>query len=197
MATTHPAAEYVQLRVELEEIQPPIWRRLRVSGGASFWDLHVAIQDAMGWLDCHLHEFTMEEEGGKLVRIGSAFEDADCLPGWETPIRGYLKPGTELIYEYDFGDGWRHHVLVEESDLRTDGEELPVCMAGARACPPEDCGGAWGYAELIEAYDDPSHERHGEIRELYAGEYDPEAFEPGEVRFDDPSERLKVARAGM
>ncbi len=197
MSTTHPATEFVQLYLVLEDIEPPIWRRIRVNGCATFWDLHVAIQDSMGWLDYHLHEFSLEVKPGQLIRVGSAFEDAECLPGWETPIREYLHPGVELAYEYDFGDGWRHRILVEESGSKVSDQVLPCCVAGERACPPEDCGGPWGYAELLEAYHDPSHERHEEVREYHAGEFDPEAFDPSKVTFDDPKQRLKIAHAGI
>jgi len=91
------------------------------------------------------------------------------------------KPKSKLIYEYDFGDGWEHAVEVQKIVEAEKGVECPVCLAGKRACPPEDCGGVWGYGDMLDALADPKHERHEELLEWLGGPFDPEAFDLDEV----------------
>ena len=87
----------------------------------------------------------------------------------------------KLIYEYDFGDSWEHELLVEKILPLEEGKRYPVCLTGKRACPPEDCGGIWGYASLLEAIRDPEHPEHEEMVDWVGGEFDPEAFDLDEV----------------
>lgn len=94
-------------------------------------------------------------------------------------------------YIYDFGDGWEHRIELEKILPRDENIEYPICIAGKRACPPEDCGGIWGYKEFLEAIRDPEHENHEELLEWVGGEFDPEAFDPKKVYFEDPDERRK------
>ncbi len=186
-----------QFKVTLRGIRPPIWRRIQVPETYTFWELHVAIQDAMGWTDTHLHEFVMvDPSSGAACRIGIPDEEFDTgvLPGWEVKIADFFSFENRVArYIYDFGDDWEHVVRLEKILPRQKGVNYPVCLAGRRACPPEDCGGVWGYEELLEAIRDPNHERHHEMLEWVGGEFDPEAFDPREVSFDDPEERLKFA----
>jgi len=116
--TTNPNQLVYQFKVSLQEIEPTIWRRLQVPAKYSFWDLHVAIQDAMGWLDYHLHEFRLRKpHGRKWIEIGIPDDesgDYEVLPGWKIPIRDYFKePGQTALYIYDFGDGWKHDLVFE------------------------------------------------------------------------------------
>lgn len=185
-----------QFRVSLLGIEPEIWRLIAVPATYSFWDLHVAIQDAMGWLDYHLHAFRVPDpKTGTIAQIGipdDTFEDEQpFLPGWETPIRDYFtQPGDSAHYEYDFGDGWEHHVVLEQCVNRVPRKRYPICLDGAQACPPEDCGGVPGFGELLEVLGDPTHEEHdSRIR----GKYDPLAFSPKKVRFDNPKTRWRNA----
>src|SRR6266508_4336958 len=127
----------------------------------------VNAQDSMGWLDYHLHLFRVSRPGtGDTVQIGvpddDAFEgDEPTLPGWEVPIARYLTgPGAVARYEYDFGDGWQHDVTLEAIVPRRTGIRYPRCLAGGRACPPEDCGGPAGYENLLAVIGDPSHEEY-------------------------------------
>jgi len=182
-----------EFRVALREIRPPIWRRIRVPETYTFWDLHVAIQDAMGWLDYHLHEFRMKNPSvGLQVRIGIPDEDGwdedDTLPGWEHKIAAYFTiENSRARYLYDFGDDWMHEVRLEKILPREDGVRYPVCVGGRRACPPEDCGGIYGYQEIVNG--------ESEFQEHYL-DYRPEAFEPSAVHFDDPGMRWRVAFLG-
>ena len=137
----------------LADTNPLVWRRLLVPETYSFWDLHVAIQDAMGWTDCHLHEFVVVDAKtlrGK--RIGIPDEEfageRPTLAGWEVPIARHLTHGSQPVrYLYDFGDDWNHTLEVEDI-LPADGGSYPRCVAGAGACPPEDVGGTHGYAGI-------------------------------------------------
>jgi len=191
-----------QFKVTLEGIQPPVWRRIQVPATYSFWDLHVAIQDSMGWQDCHLHAYRFPTpETDPSVEIGIPDDEpfADqrpCLPGWEIPIVALLQePGTIFAYEYDFGDGWEHQILLEEILPRVPRQRYPKCLTGARACPPEDCGGTHGYEELIKIIRDPSHDEFERMKEWLGGGYDPEAFDPSSIRFDSPKKRWEIAFA--
>ena len=189
-----------QFRVILEGTQPMVWRRILVPGNHSFWDLHVAIQDAMGWLDYHLHLFqTKNPTTGELDQIGIPSDDSvdgtqPCLPGWEVAIADYFKgSGDRADYEYDFGDGWRHEVLLEEISDGLSTTRYPICMDGARACPPEDCGGIHGYKELLAILSDPDREEYPDTQQWVGSSYDPAAFDPANIRFDDPKQRWQQA----
>ncbi len=196
------AQSVVSLRVDLVGIEPPIFRCIEVPDDYTFFDLHVALQDAMGWLDCHLHVFVVPGVArGKPTLIGipdaDGFAEMSTQPGWGVPISRFLsKPGDSVAYEYDFGDGWQHQITVQGVRERKLRERLPSCIDGARACPPEDCGGPFGYQHLLEVLSDPSHEEHGEMREWIGGRFDPARFDPKRVQFDDPQERLRFAREG-
>ena len=189
-----------QFKVTLKDIEPAIWRRITVPGNYSFWDLHVAIQDAMGWLDYHLHLFRIvNPETEEIHEIGipddePIDDDLESLPGWEIPIVGYfLKPGDQADYEYDFGDGWEHEVVLEGIFLREPKIKYPKCVDGARACPPEDCGGVHGYSEMLKIVRNPSHKEHKSMMEWLGKKYDPKAFDPKKVKFDNPKKRWRIA----
>lgn len=196
----------LQFRIELLGITPAIWRRIEVPSSYSFWDLHVAIQDSMGWLDYHLHEFSIKPPGNtKPVTIGLPYDepDAEVMPGWEVPVSAYLSQlGDESLYIYDYGDGWEHRVVLEDAHLQQKGAKYPICTDGERACPPEDCGGVGGYYNLLEILADPKHEEHEAMVSWLTDHaksywpYDPARFERSKVRFDNPKKRLRAVLAG-
>lgn len=188
-----------QFKVTLRGIRPPIWRRIHVPAAYSFWDLHVAIQDAMGWLDSHLHEFRVTPAPGRpSLHIGIPDDDpflgdVPVLPGWEIPVRRYLTPShNRAVYIYDFGDNWQHSILLEKVLPVAPGVVNPVCVAGRRRCPPEDVGGPWGYASFLDAIHDPTHEEHESYLTWIGGPFDSEEFSPESVHFDDPAERWRI-----
>ena len=192
-----------QFRIALREIEPEVWRRIVVPARYSFWDLHVAIQDSMGWLDYHLHTFRVRNPvTGDIDQIGipddDAFEgDEPWLPGWEIPMTAYFQqPGDRADYDYDFGDGWEHDVVLEQIVSRIPGKKYPICLDGARACPPEDCGGVSGYEDMLQVLRDPSHEEHERMLEWVGGCYDPKKFDPTKVRFESPMKRWRLAFEG-
>lgn len=155
----------------------------------------------MGWLDYHLHAFRVRNAGGKFDEIGipddDAFESEPLfLPGWEVSVTDYLsRVGARATYEYDFGDSWVHELRLEAIGSRASRVKYPRCVAGAGRCPPEDCGGPHGYAELLATIRDPSHEEHESMLEWLGGPIDPAAFDPSAVRFDNPAKRWKIAFA--
>ena len=196
---TPPSSKVHHFAVTLQEVEPPVWREIQVPSDYTFWDLHVAIQDAMGWLDYHLHEFEITNPAtGDVERIGIPVEDfldqQPTLPGWEAQISDYFSSeNAAASYTYDFGDNWLHTVTLKDVLERNPKMRYPRCVAGERACPPEDCGGPWGYEEFLEAIRNPHHEEHESMLEWAGGSFDPEAFESGDVSFDDPNERWRIA----
>ena len=188
-----------QFIITLKDIQPPVWRRIQVPETYTFWDLHVAIQDVMGWSDYHLHQFKINEPvTSAKVEIGIPDEEDDdyyeILPGWKQKIADYFSQNNKTaVYKYDFGDNWHHSILLEKILPREDGLLYPVCIDGQRACPPEDCGGYSGYEEFLEIIMDPGHERYEELLE-WSGDFEPEYFDKHDVVFDDPAKRYKTLR---
>ena len=173
MAKTKEPAPVYQLKITLKAIRPPIWRRLQVKD-CSLAKLHDILQTCMGWTNSHLHAFEIggQEYGEPDPHGMMEMEDERKVTLSQVVARGFKK----FTYTYDFGDTWEHVLQVEktlpvEADVR-----YPRCLAGARACPPEDCGGPWGYGDFLEAIDNPEHERHEEIVEWLGGPFDPEAF---------------------
>jgi hypothetical protein len=191
-----------QFRIELRDIEPKIWRVIQVPETYTFWDFHVAIQDAMGWLDCHLHEFTVTDPiTRKKVIIGTPTEEeegffiVETIPGWKVMIAdGFSKRNKKAYYCYDFGDDWQHIIKLEKILPKDKEQTYPRCIAGERACPPEDCGSTPGYEEIVDMLKnpEPDNEEYQEMMKWLGGSYDPEYFDCSEIFFDDPEERLKT-----
>ena len=170
-----------QIKVTLEDSKPPIWRRLLVRSDVTLAKLHDIIQAAFGWWDYHLHQFVVGE-----TYYGVPDPDYDDYLEMrdERKVRLHQvvpQEGLKFRYDYDFGDGWLHQVLLEKILPPEPGQEVPLCITGRRACPPEDVGGMWGYYHFLEAIGDPEHEEHAEYLEWVGGEFDPEAFDIEEV----------------
>lgn len=185
-----------QFKVTLKEVTPPVWRRIQVPHTYTFWDLHVAIQGAMGWLDYHLHEFEIPHPAARgTVRIGIPTEDdwdeRPLLPDWDVPIAKYFTLlNRSATYVYDFGDFWQHALKLEWIMPAVKGQTYPACIGGKRARPPEDCGGPMGYEDLLKIVADSEHEDHEQTMEWLGGSFDSEKFSCDDVVFDDPDQRL-------
>jgi hypothetical protein len=184
------------LRIVLDDLAPPIWRRIQVPSTFNFWELHVAIQDAMGWRDTHLHEFRASEpHTGRPLVIGIPDEEQrdECPtePGWTVPVAPILTPGASIRYLYDFGDDWHHTITCEARVPREPGARYPRCLDGARACPPEDVGGPPGYTDFLHAVLVPTHEDHATMLEWVGGRWDAEQFDARAVRFTNAKTRLR------
>jgi hypothetical protein len=175
---TAPTRVY-QLKITLKDSKPPIWRRVEVSDSVTLDKLHAIIQAAMGWTDSHLHMFTL---GRVSYGVPDPNYDEDVRDERRAKLNQLLtEPKQKLSYEYDFGDSWTHVVLLEQVREPEPGVRYPRCTAGKRACPPEDCGGIWGYASFLEIIADPEHPEHDEMLEWAGGEFDPELFDLEEV----------------
>lgn len=182
-------APIYQIKVTLENSRPPIWRRLLVPGDVTLAQLHDIIQVAMGWEDYHLHQFIVGNVfyGEPHPDYGFEMRDERRVTLREVAPQG----GSKFHYEYDFGDGWLHQILVEKILPPEPERFYPVCIKGKRACPPEDVGGIWGYYDFLEAIGNPDHPEHEDYLEWVGGAFDPEALDLEEV-----NERLQALAEG-
>jgi len=184
-----------QLKVTLLGSKPPIWRRLLVPASITLSSLHGLLLCVMGWHGGHMHQF----EGPDGTQYGAPEPELDYHVTDEARIRlDRVLHGAKqsMLYLYDFGDSWEHKVVVEKILPDADGLQVPICIGGARACPPDDCGGIWGYADFLEAVSNPKHPSHDDMIEWFGGEFDPEHFDPIEVngQLAPPSSRKRLAR---
>lgn len=185
MATVSEASHaeaILQIKVSLVGVsKPPVWRRLLVPATIRLDRLHTVIQAAMGWGDYHLHAFTA---GG--VDYGPPDPELDHVDERRTSLAEVIsEPRDRMRYVYDFGDYWQHDVAVEKVLAAETETRYPRCVAGKGGCPPEDCGGVWGYADLRETLADPTHKEHRDMLEWLgldsADDFDPTAFDVDRV----------------
>jgi hypothetical protein len=167
-----------QIKITLRHVRPPVWRRILVPPDIKLPRLHDVFQVVMGWTDSHMHAFRMGNE-----QYGVSSGDFPDMFRSERNVRldQLAGVGGRLVYEYDFGDGWEHDILIEKSLPAEKGKRYPVCVTGKRTCPPEDCGGPWGYENLLKVLRDPRNEEHEEMLEWIGGDFDAEAFDLEEV----------------
>ena len=172
---TAPASIH-QLKVTLKRFRPPIWRWIQVPSNVTLAKLHDIVQASMGWYDCHLHEFHAD---GISYGDRSQLEEFDDVLNERTARLNQIAPpkGSKLSYQYDFGDDWQHDILVEAVLPPESGVRYPICLTGRRACPPEDCGGPWGYLDLLTILADPTHPDYPEHIEWVGEDFDPEEFD--------------------
>lgn len=186
-----------QFKIILEQVKPSIWRRIQVPENYSFWDLHVAIQDSMGWSDCHLHDFKLRKPGApynEFIRLGIPENEFDSyeFPDWKVKISSWFNSENKTVtYTYDFGDNWIHRVILEKILPRESGIKYPRCLDGRRTCPPEDCGGVGGYYDLLKIIADPKHKEYKNMIEWLGGHYNPDYFNCRDIVFSSPIKRLK------
>jgi hypothetical protein len=180
-AATTPARTVHTIKVTLAGSQPPIWRRLQVPSAITLRALHDVLQAAFGWENYHMWVFETP-----LGRCGLPDRNLEISNAAAKRLDQVApRPSDRLSYTYDFGDDWEHAILVEAITSAEPGIAYPRCLAGRRACPPEDCGGIWGYDDLIAILTDPEHEEHQERLEWLgldsADQFDPAAFDPAQV----------------
>ena len=167
-----------QMKITLEDIEPVIWRTFQVRGDVTLFRLHEYIQGFMGWENYHMHEFRINGE-----RYGRPDPDGEAMFGTkinkdkEFKICDLISEGDVFEYVYDFGDDWRHEIIVEKALEAEVGAGYPICLAGERACPPEDCGGPWGYQEMLEVLKNSEHEDYEHYFEWVGDEFDAEEFD--------------------
>jgi hypothetical protein len=174
-----PKTRIFELKIQLREVRPPVWRRVLVPGEMTLGKLHEVVQVAMGWTNSHLHEFDID---------GARYGLPD--PGWgvnevadECRVKLFrvAGEGSRLRYAYDFGDGWEHDMVVEKVLAPQPGTRYPCCIGGRGACPPEDVGGPWGYQGFLAAVADAGHDEHEQWIEWVGGGFDPDAFDVASV----------------
>ena len=167
----------LQIKITLRGSKPPIWRRLLIENNITFLTFHYIIQDAMGWENAHLFEFKAGHN-----RICEYYEEwdmgSDMKDAAEIMIDTVLnKKGDKVLYTYDFGDGWEHQITVEKVETIDKSVHYPVCIKGKGNCPPEDCGGIWGFYSMLEALKDKKHPEYEHWRGWMEADYDPDNFD--------------------
>jgi hypothetical protein len=184
----------IQTKITIQKVDPPIWRRLLLPAEMNLAQLHEVIQASFGWTDSHLHQFII---GGLVFGAPEFDEDGvderTIFEAAEVHLHDFdfdNVPNPQFLYEYDFGDSWLHSIDVEARIPRQQSSKHPTCIAGARHCPPEDVGGAHGYAEFLKAWRDPTREEHAQMRR-WAGR----AFEPEEFNVEKANKAIASAHA--
>jgi hypothetical protein len=176
-------SEIYQVQIALAEYRPKIWRRILIQPDLPLSDFHIAIQIAMGWKNAHLHQFIKNK-----TFYTERFED-DW--GWgsmrkvdykDLKISDLLEKVKDKIdYEYDFGDSWHHDIILEKILTIDNKMKYPICVDGKLACPPEDCGGIWGYANILNVLNNPTSKEYAELLDWLGGESDPNKFDKDAV----------------
>jgi Plasmid pRiA4b ORF-3-like protein len=181
--TIEKSRQIYQIKVTLLYTEPPIWRRLLVPANLTLEQLHNVLQIAMGWENCHMHDFRIgQQRYGTPDPLELAFGGPRTASERTARLFNVLdRVGSKAAYTYDFGDSWEHRITVEKLLAPQPGRAYPACLAGERQGPPEDCGGIPGFYNLLEAIGDPEHEDHDERLEWLGGDFDPDAFSVDEV----------------
>ena len=179
-AKSNPGSgEIFRFKITLLDFKPLIWRSIEVPDG-TLDALHEHIQAAMGWTNSHLHEFVIDDTRfGDPDLLDDGWGDVDFIDSTNihlSVILAKVRKPFHFRYQYDFGDSWEHKVVFERCATAESGTKYPRCLEGARACPPEDVGGVWGYAEFLDTIKNPKHEEHESMLEWIGGSFDPEKF---------------------
>ncbi len=172
----------LQLKITLDNLEPAVWRRVVVSDSLTFLQLHDVIQRAIGWEDCHLHQFELTSP--RLI-VGTAEpddfmsfgDDERPVPEDKTRLADLLAGKRKLRYWYDFGDDWWHTIAIEKRLPADPAAPAAELVAGQGGCPPEDCGGPWGYAEMLATVADPANPERAELLDWLGEDFDPAAFD--------------------
>ena len=172
-----------QVQITLKGSKPRIWRRLLVPSDTLLSDFHMIIQTAMGWTNSHLHQFVKDQTYYTVkMEDDTYWNDYDNIDYKGLKISDLLSKGKEnMIYEYDFGDGWEHKIVLEKILPFDEKIKYPVCTAGKMNCPPEDCGGIWGYYNMLEVLQNPEDEEYEDYREWLGDDFDPEYFDKDRI----------------
>jgi len=172
-----------QIQIALKDFKPKIWRRLLIPADTLLSDLHKIIQTSMGWTNSHLHQFIKDRTYYTVkVKDDDTWDEMDNVDYKRMKISDLLMTEKQKIkYEYDFGDGWEHDLILEKILVRDEKIKYPICIAGKMSCPPEDCGGSWGYADMLEILKNPAHPEYKEFVDWLDEDFDPEYFEKEEV----------------
>lgn len=172
-----------ELKIELLDVEPLVWRRILVGDDMSLIDLNAVLQGAMGWQAAHLSAFVIEEQRYEITFRDDDLGEITGLPMKGVLVRDVLRPGVSAAFQYDYGDDWWHRIDVLDRRPTVKGDKPPRCVEGARACPPEDCGGPFGYVDMLAVAADPGNPDHADVME-WLGNFDPERFDVARANRD-------------
>lgn len=177
------ATKIYQIQIALKGSKPKIWRRILVPSDLLLSEFHKVIQTSMGWTNSHLHQFVKNRTYYAMKSPDDdTWGEMNNVDYEKLRICDLLKTENEKIgYEYDFGDGWEHEILLEKIMPSEEAFRYPICLTGKNNCPPEDCGGVWGYAEMLDILKNPKHEEYENYREWLGDAFDPKRFDAEEV----------------
>jgi hypothetical protein len=169
-----PGDPVLQVRITLRHVDnPPVWRQVLIPAAYPLSRVHRAVQAAMGWEDCHMHAFQI----GKTTYGPDPEDELGYADETKARLADVARVRTRIGYEYDFGDSWEHELVVEARTVAEDDQAYPACIAGEGACPPEDCGGVYGFAELKDVLAGPDSEERDEMQERIGEDFDPAHFD--------------------
>ncbi|MCA1680573.1 MAG: plasmid pRiA4b ORF-3 family protein [Actinobacteria bacterium] len=189
MSQHSPAHNVIaQIKVKLLGVtKPPVWRRLQLRADTRLDQLHEILQAALGWENYHMHAFSFGEEEFGIPDPELGFSDER-----QVTLGELIDVGTRFRYTYDFGDDWQHEILIEDLLDADPNTHYPTLVAAKGACPPEDCGGPWGYANLRAILAEPSHNEHQQMLE-WLGLNDANEFDPSAAPTDDIDYELALS----
>ena len=172
-----------QIQIALKGFKPKIWRRILIPSDLLLSDFHMIIQITMGWTNSHLHQFIKNQTFYTLrMQDDDLWDEMDNVDYKKMKVSDLLKKEKEkIVYEYDFGDSWEHDIILEKILPIDNSLKYPICLIGKMNCPPEDCGGVWGYSDMLEVLKDPSHEEYESYIEWLGEKFDPEYFNKNEI----------------
>jgi len=172
-----------QIQIALKGFKPKIWRRVLIPSDLPLADFHNILQTTMGWTNSHLHHFIKNKTFYTMrMEEDDMWTEMNNVDYTELKVSDLLKTEKEkILYEYDFGDGWEHDIILEKILPYDSKIEYPICITGKMNCPPEDCGGVWGYADMLDILKQPKHKEYKSYIEWLGGEFDPEYFDKEEI----------------
>lgn len=172
-----------QIQISLKGSKPKIWRRVLIPSDMKLSGLHKVIQTTMGWTNSHLHQFVKDRTFyTEKMKDDDTWDDMDFVDYKKMKVADlFMFEKDRMVYEYDFGDSWEHDIRLEKILPFEKDQKLPVCIKGNMNCPPEDCGGVWGYMEMLEILSQPDHAEYKDYKEWLGEEFDPGYFNLDEI----------------
>jgi hypothetical protein len=182
MLKQQPQPAIYKLKVTFKDTEPVIWRRFVVPSNITLHRLHLILQEVMGWTNSHLYRFEIDKKEYGVLYPNNDFDELDFIDSKKAKLNHLVTTkGDTFVYEYDFGDGWAHELVVEDISEPIAGNIYPVCLEGERTCPPEDCGGPHGYSTLLGIIANPDNKEYEEMITWLGDSFRPDLFNAGKV----------------